>query len=275
MVNSIYEIIKYFPQCKNKLDYYISQGEASYWKKKCAHNKYNQLKDGVPDYDNKCQYVMQYLVDVNSNVVDGIKESGLEYFYYWIYDSVLGKNVKRIDDIQNIYDQFIHVYQEEVPDRKGINRDLFENKKIHMKDVDFPKLAATYDMFMYIKDKNSNNGNYSEDNILKKIEELVKQYISQMDTSSSVIQLPEVLQPCKRNIIIPIISTILVMLLTSIFLFSLYKHKKFTTFRSWIRYVMGKKVNSWNDIDEEDNRYHGSEIFSTMSRHNTHNMLYQ
>ncbi|GAW84685.1 variable surface protein [Plasmodium gonderi] len=264
MLENIHDIIKYFPECSRKIEEKVHKFETEEHDnylgltKQCHlyadRDKLRDVSFDVRGPKDICVQAMEYLVDVNTATSGSLHEAGCAYFYYWIYD-VLKNGIKEISDIQDIYDQLIEIFMKE----KNIPIiNLCESNKNPIKNDDFHKIVLIYDLY---------NSIYKNDKVLPKeavFEEalkILKRYYEEL--VSKPREIIEIVKEasCKNNSAVTIVITFFVTIM-------------FTIFGSWWHNIINKKINRWNNTNEEWNTYQRSEIYSTISRDTGHNMLY-
>ncbi|GAW84545.1 variable surface protein [Plasmodium gonderi] len=282
MKKSIYEIVEKFPECNEhintKQNTITSGGTNNVWEILCLKpDTITTINKHSIDYSGKvseiCVQAMEYLHDVNLRTEEFLKDAGCAYFYYWIFDVAFNKNMSKINDIPYLFNEFTDLLKRNILALNSSGKleipinelCLYSQESIIKRD--FQKIIYIYNLYDII---NSKGGKINKD-VFKQIVNIVKQYNENMESvSCKIVEIPD--QPtCKNNILVPIIITMIVTFLISLFIFILLK---FTTLGSLIQGATLIRRNVYDNIDEELSRFRGSDIYGTMSRNSVNNILY-
>ncbi|GAW84045.1 variable surface protein [Plasmodium gonderi] len=266
MAKSIYNVLKKFPKCKEKMDECVKNsnlGLGSFGESICKnHENADLLRNliGVNDkLEKMCIAAMEYLGSVNSG---SLYEAGCEYFYYWIYHDLLGSEKNRINDIQSVYNLLIEIFT-----KIGFSLERLCKVDESIKIGDFHKIIKVYDAYNKIVfDSSSNN-----DILFNIVVDMMYEHNEQIESLNIQINNPIITTPCQRNIAPPIMITILVALLICIFIFVLLK---FSGCSLWIRRAIAWKKNHSDRLGDESNMFEIPEISSSFIRDNKYNISY-
>ncbi|GAW84663.1 variable surface protein [Plasmodium gonderi] len=288
MRKSIYEIVVYFPQCKLVLDEkpkeitdYTHPGK---WAKICIANTHNTKLSHLNVHNRNpqdiCNQVMEYLAYVNASTKESLNEFGCEYLYYWIYELLHHKdNIDITVQVDEVYDELLNIFIKGYKDlRFEGDIKILRCLKNGIKEIDFPKIRAIYDMYNKIITHTYRN----VDNF-KDVVDMMNKHNKKMETLNGEISKSPITIPCKSNIAAHIIITLLVTLLICIFIFVLLKVKYhiicmyfcyFSECGLWIRSVIPWRRKLWDNKDDEKNIYHDPQISSSMLRDCRYNISY-
>ncbi|GAW84664.1 variable surface protein [Plasmodium gonderi] len=277
MGKSIYEIVHHFPECRTKLDESPKQitpsSHPGIWEMLCILNannsKLSHLKVHEREPKDICNQVMEYLGSVNSaKPTDiGLKESGCEYLYYWLYELLHHKyNTFLTVRVDEVYNELLSLFTNRLKIIHGSQINIYKCLEDPIKKIDFPKIRDIYDMYNKIIKHLSSN-----DDIFKDVVDMMKKHNNQLETLYDKISKTPTSTPYQRNITAPIMITILGTLLICIFIFVLLK---FSECGLLIRRAIAWKRKLWDNIGEERNIYQDPEISNSLLRDSRYNISY-
>ncbi|GAW83920.1 variable surface protein [Plasmodium gonderi] len=283
MGESIYDVLKKFPECKNNVDEYStnwSRGEGGTWKELCDENGKELLLNKLIHEENKsksiCTQAMRYLVDVNSAMGGSLYEAGLEYLYYWVYD-ILHKNVHTdiTLHVEDVYNELFHLFRDKFKRMDESNIIRLNSLENRITKIDFPKFRVIYDKYNKIISHSLSN-----DEVFQEILDIIIKY-NQIEYQSSKINTSTMTTPCKSNTIVPIMITFIVTykrkritIKTQIFLMHIFLMSQFTKYGSWFRQGILWKRNHWDSPGEENNMFEIPEISSSSLKDIKYNIYY-
>ncbi|GAW84420.1 variable surface protein [Plasmodium gonderi] len=239
MDKSIYKIAEYFDYCRERLNIHAveSDGTGGTWGNVCKEESYKKkLKELIGDNGDEekiCIQAMQYLGEVNAAEVDSLKEAGCNYLYYWIYDNIFKKDISKNENIKKIFIELIRIFREKIPDKDEIGEHITQSNEVPFVVDDLPKVEAIYNINkndIYIKNACSS---YKDEVFCEAIKGYVEKYNIIIKTQDRLIHEPIKIQTntsCQYHIGVPIIITLIISLLTLVFIFLLYKFTKFGSF---------------------------------------------
>ncbi|GAW84661.1 variable surface protein [Plasmodium gonderi] len=275
MGKSIYEIVHHYPECRTKLagkpkeiTDYLSP---SIWAQLCIDNIDNGKLSHL-NYHNRnpkdiCNQLMEYLADVNGDNIESLNEFGCEYLYYWIYELLHHKDNTVITvHVDEVYDEILNIFIKGFKSHFGGEIKISRCLKDGIKEIDFPKIRAIYDMYNKII-----THTYSTNNIFQDVIDIMNKHNKQIDSVYDEISKSLITTPCRSNIVAPIMITILVTVFIFISIFVLFK---FLECGLWIRRAIEWKRNYWDNKGKERNIYQYPEISNSLLRDSRYNISY-
>ncbi|GAW84237.1 variable surface protein [Plasmodium gonderi] len=274
MGKSIYDVLKKFPECKEKMDTHIkqiSQGQGDWAQTICNKDTNEFLKKVLIVHNNKqvssCLAAMNYLAAVYQRNDESLNDAGCEYLYYWIYNILPKNDGTDINvDVKNVYDALLHIYTKFLRDNQISDVRICKGLEDPVIDIYNPEIKDIYDMYKKIFKKE-----YNQSDIFKDVVDMINNHNTVIGTLNGEISTSRITTPCPRNIAAPIMITFVVTVIVSIFIFVLLK---FSECGLWIRRAIVWKRNHWDNISEERNIYQGPEISNSFLRDSRYNVLY-
>ncbi|GAW84638.1 variable surface protein [Plasmodium gonderi] len=271
MAKSIYDVLKNFPECKNKVDEYSTDwisGLGGPWKDLCdEHAKKLLLNKLIPEEKKSkiiCTQAMRYLVDVNGRMNKSLNEAGCDYLYYWIYERLHNHDKDISVHVNDVHNELLDIFTEKY---KIIgNNNICRNLEDPITKIYFPQIIDVYNVYNKIIKYTSSN-----DNVFKEVVDIMNKHNEKIESLYSEIKKSRIIIPCKSNTIVPIMITFVVAVLISIFIFVLLK---FTKYGSLLRHGVLWKRNHWDSLGEENNMFEIPDISSSFSRENEYNISY-
>ncbi|GAW84391.1 variable surface protein [Plasmodium gonderi] len=263
MRKSIYEIVVHFPKCKGEIEEkpqkitdYSNPGT---WAKLCIDNSPNSKLSHLNVHNRNpqdiCNQVMEYLAYVNGGTKESLNEFGCEYLYYWIYELLHHKdNIDITVQVDEVYDELLNIFIKGYKTYFNGEIKISRCLKNGIKEIDFPKIRAIYDMYNKIIIHT-----YNTNNIFQDVVDIMNKHNKQIESVYDEISKSLITTPCKSNIASPIMITILV---------------TFSECGLWIRRAIAWKRNHLDNIDEERNIYQETEISSSLLRDSRYNITY-
>ncbi|GAW84502.1 variable surface protein [Plasmodium gonderi] len=262
-----YNLMRYFSICNEMIDKHKDDGE-DLWGNDCNATFNNS--SSVYSINRKiCQQALLYLADIHNINDMYLGEYGCKYLYYWISPN-LNKWKNDIDDIKSVYIKLLNLYGNKF--LKGLNHKCYKYKDDITED-DLQVLKAMYDIRTYA----SNNKKIGYDNVYNGNDfsvavNIIKNHYELPVKTEIREVVKDQLIPCnKTNIGVPIIITVIVMLITSIFLFMLYKY---TTLGSYLRLRVKNIKRNMNNDNEEWNKRQSTEISRNILSDSRYNIFY-
>ncbi|GAW84669.1 variable surface protein [Plasmodium gonderi] len=263
--DKFYDFVQFFPDCENEIEKFKD------------HNNQTDVcidKKTLPDIvgtgkalnTDQCSCVLSYLSHINiKDSTKGSTESDCYYLYYWLYREL--EKERKSDQTNNIYKKFLTYY-----DSITVNSAVCEvyNNISLSKDI-FIKTKNLFDVYNLINSTIENGESINDHKHSNAVKWIINKYNNHFGIQNYETSEKEVVCSCKNNIGDPIIITLIITILTFILFFVFYRYKEFGYY--YVSKILRKR-NTWNNMDNERNLLHVSEIFRNMSKNNMYNVSY-
>ncbi|SBT58713.1 PIR Superfamily Protein [Plasmodium ovale wallikeri] len=287
-INTAYNVASEYSKYKEKLDQNKEQERVSYFSE-CNNFVSQPITDAGQEATKICHAVALFLNFLTQENVS-YKDEGCKYMFYWLHVDIL-KNKIPISNTLNLYRELYKIYTDE--DEKYDLNDYINQVDEHTSDK-LVKLTGIYDLFkkydcevskLSLNTKCTSEcvnlfPNYVEEcrtgydkefcKELKNFREQYNYFISKIRKCEGEQYL---LPPVENfDLVGMIIIPFSLIFVTSFILPFLYK---FTALGPWIRRVIGKNKNTWNNINEDtDDLLYTDEMGNNNLKKSNYNIAY-